>query len=85
MTIHNLFLDNEIEDAQLRMIFTACHPKLNPKDQISFALKTVSGFSQKEIASALLIKEETVKSDYQGLENRFRKKIFRFKFPSGKS
>ena len=60
-SINELFLDTEIEDAQLRMIFTACHPKLDPKDQISFALKTISGFNTKEIASALLTKEETIK------------------------
>ncbi|MBP2834305.1 sigma-70 family RNA polymerase sigma factor, partial [Aquimarina sp. U1-2] len=61
IAINDLFLDSEIEDAQLRMIFTACHPSLDPRDRISFALKTVSGFSIKEIASALLTKEETVK------------------------
>ena len=39
IALYDLFLDNEIEDSQLRMIFTACHPALNPKDQIAFALK----------------------------------------------
>jgi len=34
ITINDLFLDSEIEDSQLRMIFTACHPKLDPKDRI---------------------------------------------------
>ncbi len=57
----NLFMNHEIEDSQLRMIFTACHPSLNPKDQIAFALKTIAGFSTKEIASALLPKEATIK------------------------
>lgn len=57
----NLFLEHEIEDSQLRMIFTACHPSLNPKDQIAFALKTIAGFSTREIASALLLKEATIK------------------------
>lgn len=60
-TINDFFLDDEIDDSILRMIFTACHPQLNPKDQIAFALKTISGFSRKEIATALLLKEETVK------------------------
>ena len=59
--IEELFLESEIEDAQLRMIFMACHPALNAQDQLAFALKTISGFSAKEIASALLVKEETVK------------------------
>jgi RNA polymerase sigma factor (sigma-70 family) len=56
MAINELFLDNEIEDSQLRMIFAACNPILNPRDQIAFALRTISGFSSKEIASSLLLR-----------------------------
>lgn len=58
--LNELFLDHEIEDNQLRMIFVACHPSLKPNEQIAFALKTISGFSTKEIAAALLTKEETI-------------------------
>lgn len=61
IAIHQLFLDHEVKDSLLRMIFTACHPALKPKDQIAFALKVVSGFSGKEIATALLLKPESVK------------------------
>ncbi|HHB78730.1 MAG TPA: sigma-70 family RNA polymerase sigma factor [Saprospiraceae bacterium] len=59
--LNELFLENEVEDSQLRMVFTACHPALKPTEQIAFALKTISGFGIREIASALLLKEETVK------------------------
>jgi len=59
--INEIFLDHEIEDSQLRMIFVACHPALSPEEQIAFALKTISGFSMKEIATALLLKDETIK------------------------
>ncbi|MCB9233592.1 MAG: sigma-70 family RNA polymerase sigma factor [Bacteroidia bacterium] len=59
--LDELFLDHEVEDSQLRMIFVACHPALSPEEQIAFALKTISGFSMKEIAAALLIKDETIK------------------------
>lgn len=59
--LNELFLDHEIQDSQLRMIFVACHPALSPEEQIAFALKTISGFSMKEIASALLLKDETIK------------------------
>ena len=84
ISIEKLFLDHEIEDSQLRMIFTACHPMLDIRDQIAFSLKLIAGFSQKEIASALLIKEETVKKRI----SRSRKKIIdseiKFEFPLGK-
>ena len=84
IAIHELFLDSEIEDAQLRMIFTACHPNLDPRDRISFALKIISGFSTKEIASALLTKEETVKKRILRARKIIQKSNISFKIPQGK-
>jgi RNA polymerase sigma-70 factor (ECF subfamily) len=84
IAIHELFLDSEIEDAQLRMIFTACHPNLDPRDRISFALKIISGFSTKEIASALLAKEETVKKRILRARKIIQKSNISFKIPQGK-
>ena len=81
MVLSNLFLDHEIEDSQLRMIFTTCHPQLNPKDQIVFSLKTISGFSTKEIASALLLKEETIKKRIARARKSFRSKLITFEIP----
>ncbi|WP_298554816.1 sigma-70 family RNA polymerase sigma factor [uncultured Algibacter sp.] len=85
IAINDLFLDTEIEDAQLRMIFTACHPKLDPRDRISFALKTVSGFNIKEIASALLTKDETVKKRLFRARKAIQNSDIKFKIPQGKS
>lgn len=80
--LNELFLGHEIEDSQLRMIFVACHPALSPQEQVAFALKTISGFSMKEIAAALLLREGTIKKRL----NRARKKIsernIQFNFPS---
>ncbi len=56
----DVFLDNEIEDSQLRMIFTCCHPNLNLESQITLTLKTLCGFGAKEIARSLLTNESTV-------------------------
>ncbi|WP_282042855.1 RNA polymerase sigma factor [Winogradskyella flava] len=84
IAINELFLDAEIEDAQLRMIFTACHPKLDPRDRISFALKTVSGFSIKEIASALLTKEDTIKKRLLRARKAIKKEAIKFYIPQGK-
>ncbi|RZN82888.1 MAG: sigma-70 family RNA polymerase sigma factor [Winogradskyella sp.] len=85
IAINELFLDKEIEDAQLRMIFTACHPKLDARDRISFALKTVSGFSTKEIASALLTKEETIKKRLVRARKSIQKAGLQFSIPQGKA
>lgn len=82
--LNDLFLDHEIEDSQLRMIFVACHPELAPGEQIAFALKTVSGFSLKEIGAALLTKEETVKKRLSRARKKVIEKNIAFEFPDKK-
>lgn len=84
IAINDLFLDTEIEDSQLRMIFTACNPALNSKDQIAFSLKTISGFSSKEIASSLLLKEETVKKRLVRARKGIKTHNLSFQIPQGK-
>ena len=84
IALNELFLDDEIEDAQLRMIFTACHPQLDPRDRISFALKTVSGFSIREIASALLMKEDSINKRLHRARQAVKKSGMKFQIPSGK-
>ncbi len=83
IAINELFLDEEIEDSVLRMIFTACNPVLNPKDQLAFALKTISGFSGNEIASALLLKEETVKKRLVRARKAIYSENISFEVPQG--
>lgn len=58
--VNNLFLENEIEDSQLRMIFACCHPSIPEESQIALTLKTLCGLSAHEIAKAFLTTEETV-------------------------
>lgn len=84
IAIGELFLDTEIEDSQLRMIFTACHPLLSATEQIAFALKTVSGFSTREIAAALLKKEDTIKKRLTRARKTIAEKEIAFKIPQGK-
>jgi RNA polymerase sigma factor (sigma-70 family) len=56
----HLFTEQHIQDDQLRMIFVCCHPSLSPDAQVSLTLKTLCGFSIKEIANAFLTNEETI-------------------------
>jgi RNA polymerase sigma-70 factor (ECF subfamily) len=83
IAINDLFLDTEIVDSQLRMIFTACHPGLHPREQIAFALKTLSGFSTAEIARALLLKEETVKKRLSRARKAILQRGVNFEIPTG--
>ncbi len=84
VALNELFLDEEIEDSQLRMIFTACHPSLKAEDQIAFALKTISGFGTREIAAALLSKEETVKKRLSRARKLIVKENISFSLPDPK-
>lgn len=63
--IDELFVDTEIEDSQLRMMFACCHPLLTREDQLALTLKTLCGFGLSEVARALLLGEEAVKKRLQ--------------------
>ena len=63
--LDDLFLDSEIEDSQLRMMFACCHPRLARENQLALTLKALCGFGNSEIARALLIGDETVKKRLQ--------------------
>ncbi|MEV5823342.1 sigma-70 family RNA polymerase sigma factor [Micromonospora haikouensis] len=49
-----------IRDAQLRLIFTCCHPALSLTSQVALTLRTVVGFGPAEIARALLVTPGTL-------------------------
>src|ERR1043166_8982301 len=49
-----------VEDDQLRLIFTCCHPALAPDAQIALTLREVCGLSTEQIAHAFLISPTTV-------------------------
>jgi len=59
-TVNNLFLENEIEDSQLRMMFACCHPSIQEESQIALTLKTLCGLSVSEISKAFLTTEDII-------------------------
>lgn len=50
----------EIEDDRLRLIFTCCHPAIDPKLQVPLTLREVCGLTTEEIARAFLISKSTL-------------------------
>ena len=82
-TIDQFFLDTEIADSQLRMIFTCCHPDLHPEDQVALTLKTVSGFGAQEIAKALLSTEATIQKRLYRAKEYIKTRSIRFEIPVG--
>ncbi len=56
-----LFTEAEIlNDDQLRLIFTCCHPSLSPDAQTALTLREVCGLTTEEIARAFLLPASTL-------------------------
>ena len=53
-------LDDAFGDELLRLIFTACHPKLSREARAALALKMICGLTTEEIARAFLLPEATI-------------------------
>jgi RNA polymerase sigma-70 factor, ECF subfamily len=49
-----------VEDDQLRLIFTCCHPALAPEAQVALTLREVCGLTTEEIANAFLTPAPTL-------------------------
>jgi RNA polymerase sigma-70 factor (ECF subfamily) len=54
------FDGESIEDDQLRLIFTCCHPALPPDAQVALTLREICGLTTEEIAHAFLTAASTV-------------------------
>jgi RNA polymerase sigma factor (sigma-70 family) len=79
-----LFSEEEIQDDQLRMIFTCCHPTISSDSQIALALKTLCGFSIPEIARAFLTTEENIHKRLVRARQKIREDKIPFEVPEGK-
>src|SRR5207253_5662619 len=49
-----------VEDDRLRLIFTCCHPALQPDVQVALTLREVCGLTTEEIARAFLTTPSTL-------------------------
>ena len=65
-------LNDTINDSQLKMIFACCHPSLSQEYQIVLSLKLIGGFGNKEIAKALLKKEESIAKSFTRAKKRLK-------------
>jgi RNA polymerase sigma-70 factor (ECF subfamily) len=49
-----------VQDDQLRLIFTCCHPALSTEAQVALTLRLLGGLSTKEVARSFLVAEPTM-------------------------
>lgn len=74
---------SDIDDDVLRLIFMCCHPAIAAENQLALTLKTVLGFSQKEIARAFLIKEATLEQRLTRSKRKIASSGIPFELPEG--
>lgn len=77
------FEDSGLGDSLLRMMFVCCHPLLDRAAQIALTLKTLCGFGVPEVASALLLPEETVRKRIQRARKALADANISVSLPSG--
>src|SRR6476660_1017099 len=82
-TVNNLFLENEIQDSQLRMMFACCHPSIPEESQVALTLKTLCGLSVNEIAKAFLTNDETISKRIYRAKEKIKSESIELIEPSG--
>lgn len=76
-----MFIANEIEDSQLRMLFACCHPVIALESQITLSLKTLGGLNTAEIARAFLTSEDTVNKRLYRAKEKIRSEKIHLEVP----
>lgn len=80
-TVQETINTHNIDDDQLRMMFVCCHPSLSAEAQVALILRTLCGFSVKEIAKAFVTGYDTIEKRLTRARQSFRDNNVQFELP----
>jgi len=74
---------SELRDDELRMIFMCCHPAIPAESRVALSLKTVGGFSVREISRAFLAEDAAIAQRLARAKRQIRDQRLTLDPPSG--
>jgi RNA polymerase sigma-70 factor (ECF subfamily) len=76
-------IEEQLRDDELRMIFMCCHPEISRDSRVALSLKTVGGFSAREIARAFLADDAAIAQRLVRAKREIRDRRLTLDMPRG--
>jgi RNA polymerase sigma-70 factor (ECF subfamily) len=76
-------VEEQLRDDELRMIFMCCHPALSRDASVALSLKTVGGFSVREIGRAFLADDTAIAQRLVRVKREIRDRRLTLEMPRG--
>jgi len=76
-------VEEQLRDDELRLIFMCCHPALARDARVALSLKTVGGFSVREIARAFLCDDAAIAQRLVRVKREIRDRRLSLEMPRG--